>query len=169
MPVHIKGITWRKVTICPAAEQVVDDKEDAQCGKPDVKNTITKSLAQYVPWAKFRLSFNLCEPGGSWNRLRTDCSGVWNQMAPNTWYSPINSSDKKWSNSFKMKTQLLTIIAVHLNRVVSGVVAIRLAIRNEVDHKEASSSCHLQTTNQIINHPWDLETRHQKWDIWISE
>ena len=38
-----------EVTVCPAAEQVVDDKEDAQCGKPDVKNTIKEYLAQYFP------------------------------------------------------------------------------------------------------------------------
>ena len=34
------SLKWGMVTICPAAEQVVDDKEDAQCGKPDVENTI---------------------------------------------------------------------------------------------------------------------------------
>ena len=41
------------------------------------------------------------------------------------------------------KTCLLTVVAVHLNRVVSGVVAIRLAVGHEVDHQEASGSCHL--------------------------
>ena len=31
-----------EVTVCPAAEQVVDDKEDTQCGKPSVENTINQ-------------------------------------------------------------------------------------------------------------------------------
>ena len=46
-----------EVTVCPAAEQVVDDKEDAQRGKPGVKYTIKKISGTIFPLNQVQAKF----------------------------------------------------------------------------------------------------------------